>query len=61
MLLTEYNEAETMEMFREEGREEGRKEELVTMVRNLLKAGTPIKYIQEASGWPEEKILELQP
>ncbi len=26
MLLTEYNEAETMELFREEGREEGLKE-----------------------------------
>ena len=26
MLLTEYNEAETMELFREEGREEGRAE-----------------------------------
>ena len=26
MCLTEYDEAETMEMFREEGREEGRKE-----------------------------------
>ena len=26
MLLTEYNEAETMELFKEEGREEGRKE-----------------------------------
>ena len=26
MCLTEYNEAEAMEMFKEEGREEGRKE-----------------------------------
>lgn len=26
MCITEYNEAETMKMFREEGREEGRKE-----------------------------------
>ena len=26
MCLTEYNEAETMQMFKEEGREEGRKE-----------------------------------
>ena len=28
MCLTEYNEAETMEMFKEEGREEGREEKL---------------------------------
>ena len=26
MCLTEYNEAETMQLFKEEGREEGRKE-----------------------------------
>ncbi len=26
MCITEYNEAETMQMFKEEGREEGRKE-----------------------------------
>ena len=40
MLLTEYNEAETMEMFKREGREEGRKEgresERLVSIRNLM-------------------------
>ena len=36
MCLTEYNEAETMEMFKEEGREEGREEATEnTIVQNL--------------------------
>ena len=40
MLLAEYNEAEAMELFRKEGREEGRKEgalqELASLVRDGL-------------------------
>ena len=35
MLLTEYNEAETMELFREEGREEGRAEALSDAARKV--------------------------
>lgn len=35
MLLTEYNEAEVMEMFREEGREEGRAEERETAAQKI--------------------------
>ena len=35
MLLTEYNEAETMEMFKEEGRAEGVLNSLTQMVKNL--------------------------
>ena len=31
MLLTEYNEAEVMELFKEDGRKEGRKEEAHTI------------------------------
>ena len=40
MLLTEYNEAETMELFREDGRKEGieigRIKEAIAMYRELL-------------------------
>ena len=36
MLLTEYNEAETMELFREEGRAEGILKTLVGLVRDGL-------------------------
>lgn len=35
LCITEYNEAETMQMIREEGREEGYEE----LLRNLVKAG----------------------
>jgi flagellar biosynthesis/type III secretory pathway protein FliH len=48
MLLTEYNEAEQMEMFREEGREEGRAEgraegaesERINNIRSMMEALT---------------------
>ncbi len=40
MCITEYNEAETMQMFKEEGREEGReegiKEGMLLSVKNLM-------------------------
>ena len=36
MLLTEYNEAETMELFREEGRQEGRKAGLAEGFREAM-------------------------
>ena len=42
MLLTEYNEAKAMELFREEGREEGRAQgmnALSALIRNLLDLG----------------------
>jgi len=38
MLLTEYNEAATMELFREDGRKEGRKEGILeTLIRMVKK------------------------
>lgn len=39
-----------------QGREEGR----IEMVKNLLAANTPIKYIVKATGWSENKILQLK-
>ena len=42
MLLTEYNEAKAMELFREEGREEGRAQgmnTLSTLIKSLLDLG----------------------
>lgn len=39
-----------------QGREEGR----IEMVKNLLAANTPIKYIVKATGWSEKKILQLK-
>ena len=36
MLLTEYNEAEAMELFKAEGRAEGREDERVNNIRSLM-------------------------
>lgn len=57
MCITEYNEAETMKMFREEGREEGRKEgegrlaKLVSMLISVGRTGD----IQKAADNEEER------
>ncbi|KAI4445908.1 hypothetical protein C823_000425 [Eubacterium plexicaudatum ASF492] len=45
MCLTEYNETETMEMLKEEGRQE-------TMVLN-------IKNLMDSTGWTAEKAMDL--
>ena len=37
MLLTEYNEAEAMELFKEDGRKEGIDQNRVESIRNLMK------------------------
>ena len=45
MLLTEYNEAEAMELFREEGREEGALQTLAALVQEgLLSVKDAAKY-----------------
>ena len=38
------------------GRAEGREQNMLEMVRNLVKAGTPIQYIEAATGWNEQQI-----
>lgn len=45
MLLTEYNEAETMELFRQDGRKEGRKEGMdETRVESIKNVMEGLKY-----------------
>ena len=39
--------------------EEGMEREKFTMVKNLLEAETPLKYIVAATGWTEEQILKV--
>ena len=43
----------------EQGIEQGREEERFSIVKNLLEAKTPLKYIVAATGWTEEQILKL--
>ncbi len=47
MCLTEYNEAETMQMFKEEGREEGREGHLITQVCRKLRKGKTTEQIAD--------------
>ncbi len=63
MLLTEYNETETMELFRQEGREEGREEERITGIRNIM---AKLHYSSDKAmdfmnipreDWPRYKLL----
>ena len=52
MCLTEYDEAETMEMFKEEGREEGREEERANTERERKRAEAAERRVAEL-----EKLL----
>ena len=45
---------------RAEGHAEGRAEERFDMIKNLLLAKTPMEYIKNATGWSEEKILQVE-
>lgn len=56
MCITEYNEAETMEQFREEGREEGRETAAVNMLKDHLALDKVVLY----SGLSRARVLELQ-
>lgn len=42
-----------------EGEEKGREEERIQMIKNLINVKTPIEYIIKATGWSEEKILQV--
>lgn len=56
MLLTEYNEAEAMELFREEGRAQGRASALLESVANLMAStGCTAERAAEMLGVPAEE------
>ena len=50
-----WNEEDAHKSYFAQGKEEGRLE----LVKNLLLAKTPIKYIVQASGWTKEEILKI--
>ena len=60
MLLTEYNEIETMELFKEEGREEGLQEGLTKGLQEGLTKGQILQAIKMYRNWVhynDEQIL----
>ena len=64
MLLTEYNETEAMELFREDGRKEGRAEgvdeERTAVIRNLLRKLSPEEILNIMDRYSLEEILAVQ-
>ena len=68
MCITEYNEAETMEMFKEEGREEGIKQGIeqgirnasVQIAQNFLRKGDDVETVSECTGLPLEEVRALE-
>ena len=60
MCITEYNEAETMAQFKEEGREEGREEEKEENALTMLRDNLALDKVALYSGVPMFRILELQ-
>ena len=59
MLALEYDPELERQAWIEEGIEQGIERERFAMVKNLLRAKTPIEYIIAATGWTEEEILKL--
>ena len=60
MCITEYNEAETMQMFKEEGRKEGREEGQIIIIRNMLQSGMAPEDVAKVSGITINKVTEIQ-
>ncbi len=60
MCITEYNEAETMAQFKEEGREEGREEGKEENALTMLRDNLALDKVALYSGVPMFRILELQ-
>ena len=56
MCLTEYNEEETMQLFKEEGRTEERR----LQIANMLKKEKTPEAIAEFCGYPISLILDVQ-
>ena len=50
----------TYEMAQLESKLEGKEEGKIEIVKNLLFAKTPLKYIVTATGWSEDKISSIK-
>ena len=59
MCITEYNEAETMQMFKEEGREEGREAQLISQVCRKLRKGKNVEQIADELEEDEVRIKAI--
>ncbi len=60
MCITEYNEAETMELFKEEGREEGKTAARLEIAQNLLRKGDDAETVSKCTGLTLEEVRALE-
>ena len=64
MCLTEYDEAETMQMFKEEGREEGREEGFslrdTQKIGEMLSRGKTVEEIVDFCGYPYDQVRKVE-
>ena len=60
MLDTEYNEAEVKELFKEEGREEGRENRDKEMISSMLRNGKTAEEIANFCGYPLEQVKKVE-
>lgn len=59
MCLTEYNEAETMQMFKEEGLAEGRDMRDKEKITDMLRRGKTVEEIVDFCDYPYEQVKEI--
>ncbi len=59
MILTEWNTEEAIEVAKEEGFSQGKREQAREMAKGLLVDGIPIAVISKNSGLSEEEIARL--
>ena len=63
MCITEYDEAETMQMFKEEGREEGRlegrEEARIQLIEDMLRRGKSVEEIVDFCRYPTELVKKI--
>ena len=60
MCLTEYDEAETMQMFKEEGREEGFSLRDTQKIGEMLSRGKTVEEIVDFCGYPYEQVKSVE-
>lgn len=64
MLMNEYNEDKTMDLFKkeffQEGKLEGEQAKAQSIAANLLKLGLPFSQIHQATGLSREQVLAIK-
>ncbi len=64
MLMNEYNEDKTMDLFKKEffreGKLEGEQAKAQSIAANLLKLGLPLSQIHQATGLTQKQVLAIK-